>query len=89
MKYEGDIAFLGRQKVDASRIDVHSATGGGFQAGDDAQERRLAATRRTEQDAKFAFSDAKRNLFQDPRRAERDEGRGGEEDRERTDGGRG
>ena len=50
--------------------DIDAAARGAFQSGDDAQERRLAASRRPEQNTKLAVGDGKRNLIQDPRVAE-------------------
>jgi hypothetical protein len=63
LKYESDIAVARRCVVDALATDIDITTRGSFQAGDDAQERRLAASRRTEQNTKLTVGDCKRNLI--------------------------
>jgi hypothetical protein len=63
LKYEGNIAAARRQRVDALATDIDAATRCAFQSGDDAQECRLTASRRAEQNTKLTVGDFKGNLI--------------------------
>ena len=67
LEHHGNAA-LGRLGAgDVLAVDPHLAGGGRFEAGDDPEQRRLAASRRTDQGAKLAVLDREiegRNDFQ-------------------------
>jgi hypothetical protein len=62
LKYESHIAVARGCGVDALVADIDAATRGVFQSGDDAQERRLAAPGRAEQNTKLTIRDDKGNI---------------------------
>jgi hypothetical protein len=63
LKYESDIAVARRRGVDSLAADVDAAARGAFQPGDDAQQRGLAASRRSEQNTELAVGDIEGNLI--------------------------
>jgi hypothetical protein len=63
LKYKSHIAVARRGGVDALAADIDAAARGVFQSGNDAQERRFAASRRAEQNTKLTIGDCKRNLI--------------------------
>ena len=65
----GDAALAGRQRVDALAFEPDLAGVGGFQAGDDAQQGRLAGSGRTEESDELASLEAQRNVVEHRRRA--------------------
>ena len=57
LEHHGDVAILGRQVVDARVADADLAGTDGFEAGDHAQHRRLAAARRPDQHGELLVLD--------------------------------
>jgi hypothetical protein len=62
LKDEGDVALAGRQGIDAPPVHGDFSRTRLFQSCDKPQDRRLAAARRAEQDAEFAFGDFEPNV---------------------------
>ena len=62
-------ALRGRDVVDTRAVDEKIALGHRFQPGDHAKQRRLAATRRADEDNKFAVLDFEINAMDNGGRA--------------------
>ena len=60
-----EAATLGRQRIDPLVAQADGAGIGPLETGDDAQQRRLAAARRSEQRQDLAGSDLERDAFED------------------------
>ena len=70
LKYEGNVALARSQGIDPFGTNENFAAARLFETSDQTQQGRFAATRRTEQDAKFAVGNVERNILQDLRGAE-------------------
>jgi hypothetical protein len=70
LKYEGDVALARSHAIDPSGANENFAVAKLFETSDQTQQGRFAATRRTEQDAKFAVGNVERYILQDLRGAE-------------------
>ena len=57
LEHHRDVAVLGRHVVDDAPADLDLAAGDRLEPGDHAQQRRLAAARRTDQHAELAVGD--------------------------------
>ena len=64
LKHHGNAALARRQRVNAALANPDFAFGRFFQAGNDAHQRRLAATRGTEQYTKFAVQHLQLNRLE-------------------------
>ncbi len=62
LEHEGHVARARRQRVDAARAHMDLAVGHLLQAGEHAQQRRLAATGRAEQHEEFAIGHVESDL---------------------------
>ena len=70
LEHHGDVALLRRQVVDHPLADADLARGDVLEPGDHAQQRRLAAAGRADEDDELAVLDVDRDAVQDRRRAE-------------------
>jgi hypothetical protein len=69
LEHDAGAALVGRQRVDRLPFDQHVAFALAQQAGDDPQQRGLAATRRTEQRHQLAGHDGQRHVVHRQRAA--------------------
>src|SRR5690606_13592049 len=65
LEYHGDAALGRRHVVDDAAVDLEGARGNRLEAGDAAQEGRLAATRGTDEDDELPGSDLEFHVLQD------------------------
>ena len=70
LEHHRDVAFLRRNAIDDPAADADLAMGDFLESGQHAQQRRLAATRRTDEHAEFAVGDVDVDTTNDLRRAE-------------------
>ena len=65
LEHHGDVAALGREKVDEVPVDQDLAAGGLVEAGENTQERRFSASRGPDERDEFPVGDTNVDVFQD------------------------